>query len=414
VKELTRVWRFDLCSPHRRPFLFCCAWAVSITAPLVLTLGPSDTLYPSPWNCLFCDPNALADAIRNTLLFTPLGIALGLTGPSFVRALLIGGLFSLLIESAQYFIPGRDANLSDIITNVAGCGVGYLLVASAHLWLTPSETFSRKLSAAAGLTSLIVFFFTGLALDPTFPTGLYRLQWAAEIDEAEPYPGKIELMMFGDHPMDSVASLDAETFQAEWLSGSRIRIQAVAQRLYPGTNSLLGVYQNPEQSILLIGLHGGNALLRYHMRAATWKLFQPVVRLHGVTGQRQEESLDVTVWRDGDGYCVETDAGDRCGLGFTAGSGWRLFGGDTQFGVSMALLLDHLWVLLLLAPVGFWAQSIRGFVAGGLAAALGLWAVPLLTELLTTPLTVWGGAGLGVATGALLRVSSKRWKGHHS
>jgi glycopeptide antibiotics resistance protein len=80
-------------------------------------------------------PSNLVDQIVNVLLFIPLGFSLNwlLTKrsnlrwiPAFAIALFISFSFSLSIELLQTFLPARTSSLSDVLTNTAGGGFGYL------------------------------------------------------------------------------------------------------------------------------------------------------------------------------------------------------------------------------------------------------------------------------------------------
>jgi glycopeptide antibiotics resistance protein len=59
----------------------------------------------------------------------------GAIGTSFAKTVLLCGLFSLLIESLQWFLPTRDSDMTDVITNIAGSAVGALLYTVSRRWL---------------------------------------------------------------------------------------------------------------------------------------------------------------------------------------------------------------------------------------------------------------------------------------
>ncbi len=74
------------------------------------------------------------DIVSNVIGFIPLGFALyghlsfrGRKGPRVVAAVLLCGLFSLLIETLQWFLPTRDSDMTDVITNTVGAACGVLL-----------------------------------------------------------------------------------------------------------------------------------------------------------------------------------------------------------------------------------------------------------------------------------------------
>ncbi len=77
----------------------------------------------------------LAGAAGNVLLFVPLGFLVPLVLPRLDRrwrVLTVGAGVSLLIELAQLPMPGvRRADVNDLLLNVAGTALGWLLYALA-------------------------------------------------------------------------------------------------------------------------------------------------------------------------------------------------------------------------------------------------------------------------------------------
>lgn len=74
----------------------------------------------------------LQDAIRNILMYGPLGLLLGLTMRSSSYAALFGGLLVILgvsvtFEVAQLFVASRFSAVDDTIYNIIGGGLGLAL-----------------------------------------------------------------------------------------------------------------------------------------------------------------------------------------------------------------------------------------------------------------------------------------------
>ena len=61
------------------------------------------------------------------IAFIPIGLLLGISFPNIKWwiVLLIGGAFSLLIETLQFFLRRGFAEFDDVWHNVLGCMVGY-------------------------------------------------------------------------------------------------------------------------------------------------------------------------------------------------------------------------------------------------------------------------------------------------
>jgi|SRR5579875_703153 len=74
----------------------------------------------------------LINTAGNVVLFMPLGMFVPLALPGFRRLgkiTLFGGLLSLGIETAQYFLPfGRFASTTDLILNTTGTALGYVML----------------------------------------------------------------------------------------------------------------------------------------------------------------------------------------------------------------------------------------------------------------------------------------------
>ncbi len=83
------------------------------------------------------------DIIANVIGFIPLGFTLsripivpvGEKAPRLSQPILLCGAFSLLIESIQWFLPTRDSDMTDVITNIVGATVGALLYRLSSAWL---------------------------------------------------------------------------------------------------------------------------------------------------------------------------------------------------------------------------------------------------------------------------------------
>jgi glycopeptide antibiotics resistance protein len=94
---------------------------------LIITLSPFNFKVPEKMR-IFWILN-FKDFIINIILFIPVGFLFALTRRSgedtiIVVPLVFGVLFSLLIESAQQFLPDRFPQVSDIITNGIGAWLG--------------------------------------------------------------------------------------------------------------------------------------------------------------------------------------------------------------------------------------------------------------------------------------------------
>jgi glycopeptide antibiotics resistance protein len=143
---------------HRAPVravagLFLAAWLV---IGLVLTLQPAHPLPSQVVDDNLVPFHTLAIYLRNLdsefwmrNLFGNLGLLLplGLLGPIALpvlarwwRVMLVALLISASIEIAQHWIPDRSADIDDVIVNVAGALLGYLLFRVLGIFRRPVRT----------------------------------------------------------------------------------------------------------------------------------------------------------------------------------------------------------------------------------------------------------------------------------
>ena len=109
-------------------------WIAGLLFIAVLTLTPQYQATKAPVSlCLLCGDTSILDAILNVLLFIPFGMGLRLAGMSRRRVFAIALLTTVTVETLQYWIPGRDSSLGDLITNSSGAFIG---VICADIWLS--------------------------------------------------------------------------------------------------------------------------------------------------------------------------------------------------------------------------------------------------------------------------------------
>lgn len=85
------------------------------------------------WGLLLWVDYSVVEFTANILMFVPLGVLVAVILPRRLRwmLLLIGTVFSTLIELTQLLIPGRFSDVRDVIANSAGflIGAGVVLLA---------------------------------------------------------------------------------------------------------------------------------------------------------------------------------------------------------------------------------------------------------------------------------------------
>jgi hypothetical protein len=117
--------------------------------------------------CRICDGTPGVDVIANVVLFIPLAVGLILAGMRPVRALVVMAGMTTAIELVQLrLVPGRDASVVDVVTNLSGALVGVLIGRHWHTLVRPTARTAASLAVAAAVTFLAVVGATSVALTP--------------------------------------------------------------------------------------------------------------------------------------------------------------------------------------------------------------------------------------------------------
>ena len=173
----------------RQPWL----WTVTLLMAAVIIYG---SLYPFGFRIPPRGPGPVmtflasigqrpgrGDALANVLLYMPIGFffVLGLHrgtrhGSTLFFATLIGGLMSLTMELAQYYVPGRDTSFNDFATNTLGTLLGGLAaIALGGRFRLPlvGEVSARP------IPTLLVLSWLAYRLYPYVPTIDLHKYWKA-------------------------------------------------------------------------------------------------------------------------------------------------------------------------------------------------------------------------------------------
>jgi hypothetical protein len=373
---------------------------------LAATLAPGEPIRKrTSIFCVLCDEGTAADAVLNTALFLPLGAALGRSSARGVLLLAAGALLSLVIESIQATVPGRQPGLSDLLFNSLGTGLGVALVRSADRWRRPGRRLAGVLSIAAALGAASACTLTGVLFRPSLPEAVYYGGWTPRFGHLEWYRGRVLEASVGDAPIVSGGIVaDSAHLRRSLLSGDTLRVQARAGPRPPALAPLVTVHDERQREIMLLGIDRDDVVYRHRTRAIGAGLFGPVIRvrraLHGAT---PGEPLSVAVRRSAAGSCVRVNTEDHCGLGPTVGSGWTLFLGGQALPVWLHSTLGAAWLAALVFPTGFWARAGGPGLASLAICLAAVLIVPASVGLLATPAIEWLGALAGLLAGLVSR-----------
>jgi VanZ like family len=406
--------------PTRRKFGAVLAGA-GLLAILVLTLTPnprpaSSVHHLTPLLCLVCGDSGGADVILNLILFMPMAVGLALVGWPWGRIVGVCFLLSLAVETAQYFLlTGRDASLSDVITNTASGAMGAGIGRRLSLLLTPGPVLARRLRLASAAAWLGLLVFTAVSMQPWAPGGRIRHYCTASYPIAEVFSGTARTTTLNgialpcDQPVPRGAVVRRE------LRDGHVALETVAEAADPGRGrqaiQLIRTFATP---LVALSQHGRDAVFQAPTAARAVRLFSPMVRLSGafparpgdpveLTAEAADHRLRLSAAHDGGRRAVE--------LPLSPSYGWTLlFPMPIEPGLLLRILAA-LWLGAFILPAAYWAglaaPSIRamGALAGVVIAGLGL--VPAVAGFDPVHWTEWLGAGAGIALGwALSRIAA--------
>ena len=376
----------------------------------VAVLG--STLYPTagrtslgPFECLLCGERGLADALLNVVLFVPLGAGVALRGASFVSGILLAGGLSAGVELAQIFIPGRDASFGDLLFNVVGACLGFIIIRGAPRWTDPPPTSARALALGAAVAVTMLHVLVGLLLKPSLPdSAKYFGMWTPRLRHLQPFRGRVSEATLGALPIVSYDTVNVARVQDGFARGDPIRIRVVADARATALAPIVAIFDDEKREIMLVGAHRDALVFRFRANATVARLDQPDLRASGALRlEHPGDTLRLTLRRERRRVCFDTGAGEQCTMGFTLGRGWGLLLYMEKWPDWIRATLDLLWVAALAFPAGFWARSPRVLIAVATVSVGTLLAVPPLVGLYPTPVAQLLAALVGVLLGHAAR-----------
>ncbi len=395
---------------------------------LVLTLIAIATLWPQAetgqprlfiW-CLTCNGPHTLDVLYNVVGFLPLGAALVSSGWSLGAAVAIGAGSSALIELLQYaVIPGRYAELRDVVANTIGCATGALLIHRLRVWLRPSGSIARACLVAWMFALAAIVIATAWWLRPDVPAGDIFGQRSPVRDWAPRFTGTIEDVRLGPLTVPNDRVADQASFRTELERDPAVLVvkarsgapphdgHAAMAALVASVDDVLGISQTHRGVLLGVRSSGTPHGLQ------NLRLELPVALRAGDELQASSEA-----GRKAIALRVRTPAGEHSlMLRLTAGAGWILLLPNELPVGPWFPLGSTLWLIALALPLGFYAQAssagartpliLGAIVIAGLAIIFG-W-LPRRFGLAEMNAVEWLAAVLGSALGAwLARLTTSR------
>ncbi|MCG8469395.1 MAG: VanZ family protein [Gemmatimonadetes bacterium] len=375
-------------------------WAIltSVWLALVLygTLRPDD-VPTSAGFCILCGDRGLADALLNIAMFVPLGIGARRLGPGPLLVFALGFLLSGSIETTQFFIPGRDASVGDVVMNSLGGLIGGLLSPHIETLLRPDGRVAKRLTIGWGTGLVLYVWAIALLLEPRIPGEAGRLVVTPVATDSGTYRGIVARQRLTGAPL-------REGDLVSWPSDEpvgRLEVDIASVFFESEFRPLVGLAPTGDSiaSLMTFGSADKELILRLArpidvLRLTPADLLQP----NALDGFERGDSLTVSAWRENGTFCLAVAAREWCGFGFTTGSGWAFFLPPSWGNGGLERHRDAAWLALLFFPLGFWRGGRALAVTLGAAVASVVMA-PAMTQLLLAPVATLGGSAAGLGLG---------------
>jgi hypothetical protein len=380
-------------------------------AILLLTLYPSPEQAPyssrTPLLCLVCGRHGGADVLLNTLLFTPMAAGLRLLGWPWRRVVAAAALLSLSVELLQYFVvPGRDASLSDLLTNTAGAAIAAGFAPHLERVLLPEPAGARRLMLGGVALWLGLLTISAFAMMPWVPAGTLRSDCTRSEGEPEVFSGTVRSARLNGVPLVCDAEIAAGEQVRAALERGAAELDVVAASGNPLGRRVILVIRVPRGYLLVLAHQGRTATISTPTAINHLGFYSPILRLArafpatpGIPGRVEAGIRDRRMWvaSEYQGQREQVEVTLSPSHGWTAMLPWGIRPGA---GFRLATVL---WIAFLILPAAYWGGFVRA-PAWTLARILptlpvGLGAVPVLTGYPAVHWSEWVGGCLGLTLG---------------
>jgi hypothetical protein len=388
-----------------------------------LTPAPDDTI--GSHLCLVCGLVGGVSAILNVFLFVPLGIGLALSGWSAKRALIAMCALSVLIETAQLVIPGRDSTLGDVLTNSFGGALGFAIGRYAFALLRPSPRLALALCIGWSALWLGIQTISGFGLSPAIPTANYYGQIAPRLGNFEQFHGRVLRASIADIGLSDTRFENNAEVRDLLLRGATVATTVVPSSPTHGLAPIIRVADERDREIALLAQSGKDLVFGVRTGAEVLRLRPlffavadvfPAV-LSGNTGIASDE---ITVGarysaREASANAQTVGGSHEHRIPIAGWLGWTMVMPFQWYieGTSTEFVLSLTWIACLLIPLGYWGTALARASPGRHAARVRMAAVPVTLVLLylglvvlpewfgvtATPFSGWLAALTGIVLG---------------
>ncbi|MDQ2767368.1 MAG: VanZ family protein, partial [Gemmatimonadota bacterium] len=311
---------------------------------------------------MLCGDTSILDAILNVILFIPFGMGLRLAGMSRRRVFAIALVTTVTVELLQYWIPGRDSSLGDVITNSWGAFVGAICADIWRVVLLPSRRAATRLATGWTLLWVVLLTVSAELAHISLPSTRYWGEWKPELLHHDYFPGKVVSASAGGLPSPSGISIPSADVRRRLSSDSVVVQATVVSAIATGPVSAIAtIYDYNRSQVFLLGQRKGNLIFSLRMRTADAKVATPDIRLDSVFPRRRSKVPDTVFVSGGLIHHQLWVSAERNGVRrertqpVDAGLGWSyMLPFDYEYGAE-ARWLTVLWIAGLAVPAMAWA-----------------------------------------------------------
>lgn len=299
-----------------------------------------------------------------------------------------------------------------MLANGAGAALGASLLTQARRGRWSPERV-ECLGARASLAAACALLLTAALAEPVLPAPPYFGHFVPDLAHFAPYGGEVARAELGGHALSHGPLSDPKAVRDALSRPYSLAIDLRAGASPPDLAGLLLVTDLAEREVLLVGVDGGDLVLRYLDAGAFVGLEPRTLRARGALAEAVPgERVRLDLAREADGFRVGVDAHPAVLLSSSLGRGWALVLPPRRLSERATTLLDAAWLGLLSVAFGLRGAASRRHAWRVLALAALMAALPHASFLRDTPALEWCGAALGVAAGlSISRILARRERG---
>jgi len=388
---------------------------------MLLTLWPlPEQAYQSsrlPVTCLVCGDQGLQDVFQNILMLLPMGLALGLAGVPPRRAALLGLALSLFVEVMQLgVITGRDASLSDLLTNTLGTWLGARLAPYLGVLFRPGPRAARRLALGASVAWALLWAFGAWAIGNDAGHGGWRGRFPGDLPDAPALNGEALSATVNGASLGVVPRALPRSVEGEFVRG-RLAIEGAVTVGPPiawreNVITIIDIDstrpRGNNQLVVVLNRVRKKALLSWRIKAADVLLRTPSFNLGPMFDVPAGGRVEFAIERRGGVLRAQGS-----GAGPAISTTYRL-GPEMLYSIlaprsprpTLAWAVESLlWAACLLVVTGYWAGRAGTWVPGAVAAVAVVaqvvvpWIFPVASQTLLGWTMLLGGLLLGVLLG---------------